>query len=154
VASAWAARAQAGDCVGVWGPGCATAQNIDWYLFAGDQTALPAISFIMENLPRSAQGQAFIEILDESERQVLNKPSGIEIQWLYSRGSTSILQDAVKSAAWPSDSRVFVWAGAERTAARSIRSYMRKNHKLDSSQMYILNYWRRGASEGEFGYVE
>lgn len=57
IASGWAMRAQPGDPVGVWGPGCVTTQNIDWYLLAGDHTALPAIAFILENLPETAKGR-------------------------------------------------------------------------------------------------
>ncbi|MCB5176696.1 siderophore-interacting protein [Microvirga lenta] len=158
VASAWAARAQPGDVVGIWGPGCPTTQNIDWYLFAGDHTALPALAFIMEHLPPTARGQVFIEIPDETEMQALARPEGVEVTWLCPNGAhpgtTSALQDAVKAASWPSDARVFVWAGAEGSVARSIRNHMRTQHRLDREQMYVLNYWKRGASEGAFGYVD
>ncbi|MCG7393635.1 siderophore-interacting protein [Microvirga sp. ACRRW] len=154
VASAWAARAKAGDPVGLWGPGCTTTQNIDWYLFAGDQTALPAIAFILENLPATARGEAYIEIPDESEKQIFGKPSGVDIKWLLGKKETPVLQDAVKAASWPAHSRVFVWAGAESATARSIRSHMKTKHGLDRDQMYILNYWRRGQAEGGFGYLD
>jgi NADPH-dependent ferric siderophore reductase len=154
IASAWAARARPGDRVGLWGPGCTTTQNIDWYLFAGDHTALPAIAFILENLPATARGEAFIEVPDESEKQMFSKPSGVDVKWLVGNGATSVLQDAVKAASWPADSRVFIWAGAESTTARSIRAHMRTKHGLDRHQMYILNHWRRGLAEGGFGYLD
>jgi len=154
VASAWAARAKTGDRIGLWGPGCITTQNIDWYLFAGDHTALPAIAFILENLPPTARGEAFIEIPDPSEKQRFCKPSGIGIRWLVHDGATSALQEAVKAASWPEGSRVFVWAGAECATARSIRAHMRKKTGLDRRQMHILNHWRRGLAEGAFGYLD
>ena len=154
VASAWAAQAQPGDTVGLWGPGCTTTQNIDWYLFAGDHTALPAIAFILENLPATARGEAFIEIPNESEKQIFSKPSGVDVKWLVSNGANLGLQEAVKAASWPSDSRVFVWAGAESATARSIRKHMRAKHRLDQQQMYVLNHWRRGSAEGGFGYLD
>lgn len=154
VASAWAAQAQPGDTIGLWGPGCTTTQNIDWYLFAGDHTALPAIAFILENLPATARGEAFIEIPNESEKQIFSKPSGVDVKWLFSNGANLGLQEAVKAASWPSDSRVFVWAGAESATARSIRKHMRAKHRLDQQQMYVLNHWRRGSAEGGFGYLD
>ena len=154
IASAWAARAKAGDPVGLWGPGCTTTQNIDWYLFAGDQTALPAIAFILENLPATARGEAYIEIPDESEKQAFSKPAGVDIRWLLGKGESSALQEAVKAASWPAHSRVFVWAGAECATARSIRSHMRAQRGLGRDQMHILNHWRRGQAEGGFGYLD
>ena len=34
----------------------------DWHLFAGDESALPAISVALEALPADAIGKAFIEV--------------------------------------------------------------------------------------------
>jgi NADPH-dependent ferric siderophore reductase len=154
IASAWAARVQPGDPVGVWGPGCPTTQNVDWYLLAGDHTALPAIAFILENLPETAKGQAIIEIPDESEIQVFSKPSGVDIRWLSRKHRTETLQDVVKATAWPSDSRVLVWAGAESVCARSIRNYMKAKPELDRDRIHILNHWKRGLAEGGFAYLD
>ncbi len=43
----------------------------DWYLFAGDHTALPAISAMLEQLPATAKGLAFIEVPDAGKSQRL-----------------------------------------------------------------------------------
>jgi len=64
------------------------------------------------------------------------------------------LEKAVRPAAWPEGARVLVWGGAEAAVAGSIRSYARKERRLDREQVYVLNYWKRGAAEGGFDYVE
>ncbi|MBM6593311.1 siderophore-interacting protein [Microvirga pudoricolor] len=153
IGSRWAADAAPGTPVGIWGPGCVTAQNIDWYLLAGDHTALPAIGFILENLPPDAKGQAFIQVPSRADELPLVGPKGLSVTWLHGhgRGEAQSLLDAVRSAAWP-EGRPLVWAGAEASLARAIRLYARKERRLDRDQCHILNYWKSGAPEGSFDY--
>ena len=59
VAGPWARNAQAGDTVYLMGPAGAYTPDpaADWYLFAGDEAGLPAISAALEALPSGAVGQ-------------------------------------------------------------------------------------------------
>jgi NADPH-dependent ferric siderophore reductase len=154
IGSRWAANASPGTRVGIWGPGCMTVQNIDWYLLAGDHTALPAIGFILENLPSDARGQAFIEVPSAADEVPLVKPRDLSVTWLHGsgRGGSPGLLDAVRSVSWR-DGRALVWAGAEASLARAIRTYARKERGLDRDQCYILNYWKNGMAEGAFDYT-
>jgi len=55
-ASAWANRAAPGTALAIHGPGPTKLvdTNADWFLLAGDMTALPAIAVNLEKLPENA----------------------------------------------------------------------------------------------------
>ncbi|NHF74009.1 siderophore-interacting protein [Paracoccus xiamenensis] len=153
--SAFAARAKPGDVIGMSGPGGYSAPlDRDWYILAGDETAIPAIAGILETLPAAARGIAFIEVADATEEQSLDTKTGITIRWLHRNGAapgtTKLLPDAVRAVEFPSDgSSVFAWAGCEFSAFKEIRSYMRKERGLKKGESLIVSYWRRGKSEDE-----
>lgn len=148
----FAMQVKIGDQVGIMGPGGGGLKNADWYLFAGDETALPAISRMLESLPVKARGIALIEVADEREIQPLATCSGIEIRWLVRQGkmsgTTQDLADAVEQVQFPDDgSRIYVWAGCEFEAFRRIRGFLRHDRGLEKNQHLVVSYWRRGNSE-------
>lgn len=150
----WARRARPGDPVGMLGPGGRGAKEADWYLLAGDETALPAIARILEHLPAAARGEALLETQHEGERLGLKAPPGVRVRWLLrgdqSPGTTRLLPEAVRAAAWPeAGTRVFAWAGVEFDAFRAIRSYLRNERDLTPAEHLVVAYWRRGHSETE-----
>ena len=65
-ASGWAQDAKPGDTIGVGGPrgSFVVRGDFDWYLLVGDETALPAISRRLEELPRDARAIAVLELAD------------------------------------------------------------------------------------------
>lgn len=147
----FAAEARPGDVVGMTGPGGGGIVPADWYLLAGDETALPAIGRILEELPAGAKAVVRIEVADEAERQDLRSSAGIDLQWLYRNGSaagtTDALAQAVRDVALPADGRsIFVWAGCEHAAFRQIRTYLRQERNLSRDQHLVVAYWRRGVS--------
>lgn len=149
-----AIRAKPGDLLGVAGPGGGGLVDADWYLFAGDETALPAISRMLEHLPQQARGKVLIEIADEREMQSMTFNADIDVQWLCrdgaEAGTTSLLIDAVRAVAFPDDgSRVYAWAGCEFEAFRAIRTYLRGERGLKKHENLVVSYWRRGASEAD-----
>ncbi len=152
--SAWAARARVGEQVGVVGPGGGGLKPADWYLFAGDETALPAIGRMLEALPDTARGVVLIEVADTAEEQALCLPAGVSIRWLHrngrAAGTTTLLHDAVRETAFPQDgSTVYAWAACEFEAFRAIRTFLRKEKGLGKAEQLVVSYWRRGKSEDE-----
>jgi NADPH-dependent ferric siderophore reductase len=150
--SAWALTARPGDAIGMVGPGGRGVAAADWHLLAGDETALPAIARVLESLPPLSRGVALIEVADGAEEQDLAVPEGFELRWLHRNGAapgtTTLLADAVRSVPVPADAgTVFVWAGCEFAAFKTIRAYVRKELKLAKEQHLVTSYWRRGVSE-------
>lgn len=150
--SEWALGAAAGDVVGMTGPGGGDAGEADWYLLAGDETALPAIGRIIERLPAHAKVVARIEVAGPLEEQQFLSGCDLDLVWLHRNGreagTTTLLQDAVRQVEFPSgDERIFVWSGSEFNAFKAIRSHVRKERKLERTQHLVVSYWRRGVAE-------
>ncbi|MEM1436345.1 MAG: siderophore-interacting protein [Pseudomonadota bacterium] len=152
-ASTWLHRAAPGDVVTIRGPGARKLADprADWFLFAGDMSALPAIAVNLEQLPPDAQGYAFLEVLDAADRQPLRAPPGIEIRWLVNPDAdapNAMLVDAVLGCPWQTGS-AYVWFAGEFEAMRRVRRYFRDGRSLEPPQYYVSCYWKHGASDEE-----
>jgi NADPH-dependent ferric siderophore reductase len=60
-----------------WKPG--TARTL---LIAGDETAVPAMSTILEQLPADARGAVFLEVPETADARSLAAPPGVDVRWL------------------------------------------------------------------------
>ena len=113
-ASAWALGASVGDriivCVPHTGYAGGFHGGVDWrppaevdrVLIAGDETALPAVSGILERLPAGARGIAVVEVPDATDARALSQPPrGVELR-VVARGDAAVgtaLIPAVHAAA-------------------------------------------------------
>lgn len=150
--SAFAARARAGDVIGMAGPGGRGLKLADRYLFLADETGLPALARMLENLPENAHGQAIIEIADAKEAQGLTAPRGISVRWLHrggaGPGSNSLLQDAFDAFDWPAEGPgLYLWSATEHASFRHIRAAARQKLRAGTDEHLIVSYWRAGMSE-------
>ena len=150
-ASYWAINAQLGDEVGFMGPGSAKLADMtaDWFLFAGDMSALPAIGANIEKLPNDAQGYAVLEIIDAEDRQDLLFPERMEVHWVINstpNTQSTLLYDKVKSlpllTGTPS-----IWVAGESGSSRLLRRYFRQECSVERSQLYASGYWQIGLTE-------
>ncbi len=119
-AANWALNAKPGDSLTIIGPNnraahCVTAEiysGIEWrpglaqrVLLAGDETAVPAISAILESLPAYMSGHAFLEVPEAGDFLDLDSDADVQITWLArgasigrSRPHGELLQEAVRAA--------------------------------------------------------
>lgn len=148
--SGWAMSVKSGDVVGMTGPGGGdAAADASWYLFAGDETALPAIGRILARLPEGAKAVVRIEIDSAAEEQIIQSRADVDLRWLHRNGldagTTTLLQDAVQAVELPEgEENIYVWVGCEFNAFRAIRTYMRKERNIPKDKQLIVAYWRRG----------
>lgn len=154
VASDWAKQAKAGDKIGIWGPGARVSYSDQWLVLAGDISALPAISYTLEQvLPAHAKGKAIIEVPSEADLIPLHAPKGMEITWLVRRpGQESGLIDAVASTPIPADVSPLIWGGMECDLAKGLRRVIKDKMGLQRDEYYLVNYWREGVPEGGFNH--
>lgn len=94
-ASHWAARARPGDRLVLAGPHrgspwggieFAPPAGTGRLLLAGDETAVPAASRILADLPGDARGAAFLEVPLPGDQLDVEAPAGVAVHWLPREG--------------------------------------------------------------------
>jgi NADPH-dependent ferric siderophore reductase len=153
IAAPWAAHAEPGDLLAMSGAGGAYRPDpdSDWHLFAGDESALPAICSALEALPGDARGIAYLETCDPGEYLDATPPSGMEITWLHRPHPGSqprLLADALLAGPWL-PGRADVFAHGERESMKAIRAALR-SRLGEGDQLSLSGYWASGRTEDVF----
>lgn len=149
LAGPWANAARPGDRLTFAGPagGYAPDAQAAWHLFAGDQSALPAIAAALEALPATATGIALLQVADASEVIGLTTPPGVTVRWLFGHGP-AVLVDAVNGATWlPGRPQIF--AHGERSAMKGLREVFTARG-VHRSELSLSGYWALGRTEDRF----
>lgn len=152
-ASHWARHAKAGDEILVGGPGDKKLVNMDadWFLLAGDMTALPAISCNLEQMPSDARGYAVIEVVSEADCQPLDTPDNIAIHWVinpHPGSNQNALLDRIRTLPWL-DGKPSIWAACEFSAMRTLRKFFKQEKQVQRDELYVSSYWKLGRSEDQ-----
>lgn len=147
----WALNAASGDRVIAFGP---RGRNVvqpgaDWRLFVGDETALPAILAMLEELPPGAKAQAVIEIADEAERQEPGA-NAQAIEWIVRGGpaepASPRLIEALASRELPAGEGHIYVLGETSTIRRQRQDLLARG--LSKTQIFGEGYWRPGRLGG------
>jgi len=144
----WVAAVAPGDQVEGVGPrGKVTVvPDADWHLFAGDDSAVAAISAMVEGLAAPQQAVVFLEVDGPEDRQPLTPGPGVEptVTWLYrgdgAPGTGTQLIDAVASAPLPGGRGHAYLAGEHHQVAALRRALLERG--LDAGQISPKPYWR------------
>ncbi|NKE61796.1 siderophore-interacting protein [Lentzea sp. PSKA42] len=142
-ASRWALRAQPGDVIGRFGPSRDYARPLgtaDLLVFAGDETALPAIGSLLELLPSSQRFLTFVEVADPLEEQ--DVPG---VRWVH-RSAGEDLVSVVSAVEVPSS--VWVWLGGEASAVRALRRHF-VGLGVPKKDIEFAGYWRRSLTQDD-----
>lgn len=142
-------------------------------LLGGDETAMPAIAAILERLPITAHGKAFIEVPEAADALELDAPPEVEVHWLPREGAEwgSRLVPAVAEAAadlkirpshdevedvdidvdllWDAPAQAeacesYVWIAAEAGVVKALRRTVRQDLGLPKDCGAFMGYWRLG----------
>lgn len=147
VAGPWAASAQPGDRLTVNGPGGAYRPDpeADWHLFAGDESAIPAIGAAREALPAEATVTTVLQV-DSPEHQV-PLPGEWPVTWVYRPDS---LAAAVRALPWPPGRVQAFVHGEAGDVMHDLRPYLIRELRVPRHDVSISGYWRRGRTEESF----
>jgi NADPH-dependent ferric siderophore reductase len=158
-ASRWAARAAAGDKVQLLGPAIADNRAIrfrppadtDLVVIWGDETAVPAVSAIVESLPAGTRARVWLEVHHAGDIQDLATEADVEIDWLVAEkpgveGSPMAL-DALREARLPPAEHPYVWIAGESGCVKQLRRHFVGERGIDRRRVTFVGYWRQGLSE-------
>jgi NADPH-dependent ferric siderophore reductase len=152
-ASAWAEQASVGQTLTIAGPGRSYSidHEAEWYLLAGDDSAIPAIGTILESLPPTMHARVVLEVVDQAEELSL-ETSGprAEILWVRRgadpRNAGRELEAALRRLELPSGSgRIYV--ACEADAMRRIRRHLLNERHFPRPQLVTRGYWRYGETD-------
>jgi len=151
-ATSWASRAAVGDVLDVSGPKGSTVlspDGIDAHIFIGDETALPAISRRLEELPADARALVVVEVEANSAWPALAGSAAIEVVWVARKagmdGAAQELIERLRTLSFP-PGRCFAWVALESQSARAIRRYLREERHIEKDWIKAAAYWQRGAA--------
>jgi NADPH-dependent ferric siderophore reductase len=148
-----AARRARLDAVGPRGK-IGVASAVAWHLFAGDESALPAMLAMAESVPVGTLAIVFAEVADAGEEQ----PSGeaVDVRWLHrgtsEPGRSTILTEALTGFALP-DGPGHVYLAGEATAVTSMRRTMLERG-VSEEHLSAKAYWSRGRANAAHGEPE
>jgi NADPH-dependent ferric siderophore reductase len=145
LATRWASEVEVGDQVIVSAPhGRLSEMQADWMLILADQTAIPAATRIIEELPADFSVHAVFEAPNEAATFTPSTTASLRTCWVYNPSPDEIpspLSAAARSVDLPAG-QGFVWMAGEASCARDIRRYFRHELKWRSSSYDIVGYWR------------
>jgi len=147
VMSEWAERAKPGDEAAVSGPGRGYTIDLDApaFFLAGDESAIPAMSQLLEVLPSHAPVAIHIEITQDDAKLELPEHANTSIEWHRlpdgDRPGDTLL-DATRRAPWVDGTKV--WVAGEAAGVQRIRKFLFEERGLPRTQCTIRGYWKIG----------
>ncbi len=144
--SAWAGAARPGDAAAVSGPGrgYAIEPDVATFVLAGDETAIPAMSQLLETLPVSPRVQVLVEVADPVASHELPGRDA-DIEWFVQPNGAppgEALVTAVRDAQIDADARV--WVAGEAAAVQRIRRHLFDERGITRAQSVVRGYWKHG----------
>ncbi|HEY8339909.1 MAG TPA: siderophore-interacting protein [Egibacteraceae bacterium] len=146
-ASGWAARARPGDELGLLLQGAPydASHPAPWRLLAGDETALPAMSAIVESLPTGARAHVFALVPEPADTRELTTLGDVHITWVcrdrVDGDGRAALVDAVRRASLPAG-QPYAWLAGEAGLVRDLRRHLLGERGVDKDAVCFLAYWR------------
>lgn len=136
----WCKTLNAGTEVAITGPGGEWFPDAKWLALFGDETALPAITRILQNLPDGREAIATIIVPDARDVQTFTETDDISVRWL-TRDKDLTLIHALRDLVIPDEDR-FVWFASERSEVNQARE-MLLARGLQKSEIRAASYWTR-----------
>ena len=146
-ASEWAAAVEPDAPAAVSGPGrgYTVERDAPGFLLAGDETAIAAISQLLEALPAATPVQVHIEVARPDGRLTLPVHSHASVAWWdlpIGAAPGDALVDAVRRADLAEGTRV--WIAGEAAAVQRIRRHLFDERDVPRAHTTVRGYWKHG----------
>jgi NADPH-dependent ferric siderophore reductase len=162
-ASAWVSEAAPGDEIGLILPFAVDTTSTKGLLQSGvdyvppatsvsrvlvaDETALPALAGILEQLPPAVHATVFVEVPDIADIRPLPTPGRADVTWIPQTGGPAdgpgSLLEALKAAALPFDVD-YAWVAGESRMIKQVRRHLVNTVGLPKPAISFQGYWKRG----------
>jgi NADPH-dependent ferric siderophore reductase len=150
----WALAAEPGHKVMVLGPAvadntgvrCRPPEDTDWVLIWADETALPAVSAILEWLPAGRKAKVWLEVPHAGDRLPLGTDADADITWLVRDEGAPSAVEAVAAAELP-EGVGYAWIAGESGSIKALRRHLVNDREFDRRKVTFVGYWKRGVSE-------
>jgi NADPH-dependent ferric siderophore reductase len=145
--STWAATDGLGDVAAVSGTGRGYTidESTPQFLLAGDESALPAITLLLDALPTECDVRVLLEVAGDDAHVDLPSRRRTTVQWstlaAHARPGDALVA-AVTAATIDPDVRV--WAAGEAAAVHRIRRHLFEERGLPRTHALIRGYWKYG----------
>jgi NADPH-dependent ferric siderophore reductase len=150
-ATRWAEQARPGDMLSIGGPrgSFIIPLEFDWYLFIGDDTAIPAISRRLNELPAGARAVVLVEVDGPADEVALPSQAEVSVTWAHRNGApageSDVLAKTLKTMRLPAGD-YYAWVACESLIAKALRVQLLAEHGANKKWMRAAGYWRRGAA--------
>lgn len=150
-ATSWAAQASVGQTLHIAGPkgsSIIAIEGIATHLLIGDETALPAISRRLEELPSGTRAIAVVQLDTGAERPVLKSRATLEVALVNRVGHDGSAQGVINAldALRITPDRCFAWVAGESRTARAIRLHLHAALGFSKGWTKAAGYWQLGAA--------
>ncbi len=151
----WAEQAAPGRRVAVLGPTAADntgvrfrpAEDTDQVILWADETALPAVSAALEQLPAGMPVRAWITVQHPEDAVELKTEADARITYLIRDENAPEPAAALAAAALPDTPAPYVWIAGEASCVRALRRHFVNDRGVDRRRVTFTGYWRRGLTE-------
>jgi NADPH-dependent ferric siderophore reductase len=141
----WLDGLRVGDAVNAVGPrGHTYIREADWHLFVGDETCVPGIFAMLEELGAATPAYAFLEVGSETDRVAFDALPKTAITWIKRTGNA--LCDAVENFPLPKGDG-FAYVIGETAKVRAIRHRLLERG-IARNRIAAEGYWRPGRIGG------
>ena len=142
-AANWAAQAQPGQRATIGGPrgSFIVPLDYDWHLLVGDETALPAITRRLAELPATTRAIVVVHVSDPADRRELSSRAALDVSWV---GSDQALIAAVHALQLP-PGEGYAWCAGEAATTAELRRILVSDKGHDRHAIRAAAYWKRGA---------
>jgi NADPH-dependent ferric siderophore reductase len=141
-AALWAAQASPGQHATIGGPrgSFIIPLDHDWHLLVGDETALPAITRRLEELPATTRALVIVHVGDPADQRPLQSAAALSVQWVADEPG---MLAAVRELALPSGDG-YAWCAGEARAMALLRKILVEEKGHDRHAIRAAAYWKHG----------
>jgi NADPH-dependent ferric siderophore reductase len=148
-AAEWAREASPGDEVALSGPGRGYAVDPDApaYFLAGDETAIAAMSQLLETIPADKPVTVRIETAADGAPGPVPHHPGAQVGWCPLPDGAASGEELIRAVA---DAQIAegtrIWVAGEAASVQKIRRHLFEERAIPRSHAAVRGYWKLGKS--------